>query len=216
MKLVILGANGQTGTALTAQALAAGHQVIAYVRKDGEIAPQRNLTVVVGNLDETDKLAGAIRGADAVVSVIGVPLGTRKTELMRWAQPLITVAMNQAGVSRFVLLSAFGVGETAHMASWYARLIYATMTKGIFEDKAESEKLLPSSGLDYTVLYSVNLKAGPRVSSAVIEPLREVRKVPGLPTLTFETVAAALLELASKSQLSYRDYLVTTAKGWKA
>ena len=50
MKLVIFGAGGKTGTLVTQQALDAGYEVVAYVRRpDSVTLEHENLKVVVGN-----------------------------------------------------------------------------------------------------------------------------------------------------------------------
>ena len=57
MKLAILGATGQTGQSLVAQALEAGHQVVAVVRTPSKLEIKNdNLTVVQGDVFSDDEL----------------------------------------------------------------------------------------------------------------------------------------------------------------
>lgn len=57
MKLVIFGVRGKTGTLVTQQALDAGYEVVAYVRRpDSVTLEHENLKVVVGELSDRAKI----------------------------------------------------------------------------------------------------------------------------------------------------------------
>ena len=57
MKVVIFGANGKTGKLLVEQALAQGHQVIAYIRRpESLLIDNPGLKIIVGNLNEPLKM----------------------------------------------------------------------------------------------------------------------------------------------------------------
>jgi hypothetical protein len=99
-------------------------------------------------------------------------------DLMRRSLPLIVRAVTDAGVDRLVVVSAFGVGDTAAKASPFAKLIYRTLVAAVFKDKELSEKVLPGSRLNWTIVYPVNLREAPAVPAAVKE-LSEVAAVPG-------------------------------------
>ena len=73
MNLTVLGAAGAAGVQLVEQALAAGHQVTAL-----PLGPRENLTLTAPSLhvvqgDATDRavVSQAMKGADAVISVLG-------------------------------------------------------------------------------------------------------------------------------------------------
>ena len=69
MKLTILGATGATGTCLTSQALAAGHEVTAVVRDPARLAGPAHprLRTVSADVMDPASIAPAIAGADAVI-----------------------------------------------------------------------------------------------------------------------------------------------------
>jgi putative NADH-flavin reductase len=72
MKLVIFGATGRTGVHLVKQALAAGHSVTALVRTPAKLTLQHErLTVLQGDAQDAAKVAQAVAGAEAVISVLG-------------------------------------------------------------------------------------------------------------------------------------------------
>ncbi|MGW1964665.1 NAD(P)-dependent oxidoreductase [Streptomyces sp. NPDC001935] len=216
MKIVVLGATGNIGSHVVKEALSQGHEVVAYVRNPDAVQRQTGLTVVRGPLDDRAALAKAFAGGDAVISAIGVALRAKKPiDLMQRTLPVITAAVQDAGVERFVLVSAFGVGDTAAKASFLGRLVYRTVVAAIFKDKALSEQNLPVTGLNWTIVNPVNLKEAPAVPAATVKPLDQVGRVPGLPTLPFANVARALVEIAADRGLAGQRVLVTTEKGWK-
>src|SRR5260370_571369 len=66
MKLTILGASGATGTYLTSQALAAGHEVTAVVRDPARLAVPAHprLRTVIADVMDPASIAPAIEAAD--------------------------------------------------------------------------------------------------------------------------------------------------------
>ncbi|MFC9558319.1 NAD(P)-dependent oxidoreductase [Agromyces sp. NPDC056965] len=211
MKLVILGATGHVGSETVDQALKAGHEVVAYARRPEVLAARPGLTIVGGSITDVPVMAAAFAGADAVISAVG----STEAGFARKTLPAITAAVSQAGVRRFVLVSAFGVGDTRQKASGFARLIYATVVKKLFVDKELAEAaVLPTLDLDCTVVYPVNLKAGPSVGAAVV-PLERVESVPGLPTLPYIDVAEALVRTAEDEARVGQRLLITTNDGYR-
>jgi uncharacterized protein YbjT (DUF2867 family) len=212
MKIAILGANGKTGAHLVRQALAAGHEAVAYVRRPETVPAQAGVTVAGGQLDDVAGMARAFAGADAVVCCIGPKVGLPamlKTDLMRTYLGPILKAVKQAGVDRFVLMSAFGVGGTARKASLPARIGYSTAMASIFGDKEQAEKLLPGSGLNWAAVYPVMLHEATPLARVTVKPMEEVDHVPGLPKVTFADVSAVLLDLATHPERPGQRFLIT-------
>lgn len=214
MKIVVLGATGNVGSRVTTQAVKAGHQVVAFARKPEAVEPQPGVTTTKGAAEDTAALAASAQYADAIlVSITG---STKDATFMQRMIPKITAAANQAGVKRIVLVSAFGAGDTADKASGFARLIYRTVLGKFFDDKAASDALLQSSGLDWTIVYPVNLKNTAALPEGpVVKSLSQVGKVPGLPTLPFDNAAAGILQVITDPKTIGQRILITTPKGWK-
>lgn len=212
MKLVIVGAAGNVGSRTADEALRAGWDVVGYVRRPEAVASKPGLTVVKGDAGDPSALAAAAKGADAVLVTITGPM--KDASFMQRTLPKVIAGVKQAGVQRLVLVSAFGAGDTAEKASGFARLIYRTAFGKFFADKAASDRLLVDSGLDYTIVYPVNLKDVPALPQCAVKRLEEVGKVPGLPTLPFTNLAQALVQIVGDESLSGARLLVTTPRGW--
>jgi len=78
MRIVIAGGSGFLGRRLTAAWLDSGSQITVLTRTPGRTALQAGATVRGWNPPSIDDdLVAALRGADAVVNVAGVPIGGR-------------------------------------------------------------------------------------------------------------------------------------------
>ena len=216
MKIVVLGATGSTGQLLTALALAQGHEVTAVVRRLGVLAPQPQLHIVQGSVQNSQDLQQAFSGADVVISCLGQRPGLRAfclgSQFQRQSLPAIISAINAAQVPRFVLMSSFGAGASAAQAGWFLRtFLYGLIAKKMFDDKAIAEQCLNRCLANWTALYPVTLLNLPTLQNAQLIPLDQVRLVPGLPWLSFATVAQHLLQLAGDQQYAGKKLLLCPA-----
>jgi len=214
MKIVVVGATGNVGSRTVDAALAAGHEVVAFVRRPEAVAARRGLTVLKGEATDVRALAQAAVGADAVI--VSITGSTKDATFMQRTLPPVIDAVRQAKAGRLVLVSVFGAGDTARKASAFARLIYRTVLGRFLADKAASDALLTGSGLDHTIVYPVNLKDAPALTETGIELLDDVARVPGLPTLPYANAASALVTIATDPSYAGQRVLVTTPKGWRA
>ena len=196
MRLVVLGATGATGRLLVDQALERGHEVLAYVRRPDALTERPGLTVVGGELTDRPALTTALAGADAVLVAIG-PTGVRGligADLMQRTLPVVSAAMAAAGVRRMVLLSAYGVGDTAASASPVAKLAFGTAVRSLYRDKKLAEAQLAATGLDVTTVYPTALSNSPATDSVDVRDLGTVAHVNGMPTISRAAVARAMLD----------------------
>ncbi|MEU6128457.1 NAD(P)-binding oxidoreductase [Saccharopolyspora sp. NPDC047091] len=218
MQIVVLGATGRTGGAAVEHALDRGHQVTAYARNPDAITPRPGLAVAGGAVDDVPAMTAAFAGHDAVVSCLGARVGAgylrHGTDFQRRSLPRILDAIEAAAVPRFVLLSSLGIGDTARKQSFVPRLFARTIAKRLFDDKLAAERDLPRCAADWTAVYPVTLRTGPADEDRELAPLDEVTAVPGMPVLTFATVAAALVDLVPERDGPRR--LVLTRRGaWR-
>ena len=202
MKIVVFGASGKTGTLLTNQALAAGHQVTVYVRRAGSILQQHpNLRVVVGNLNDDSKLKEAISGADACISTLGGNSLTKHTpEIITGIDHIVTL-MEQEGVKRFIYLSSLGAGESRYVMGLFIRLFIADiMLRVPLADHTTNEKRIANSKLQWTLVRPAGLTNGPKTGRLKHGSKNTVLK--GTPQISRANVASFMLE-----QLNYTTYL---------
>src|SRR4051812_40718186 len=104
MNITVLGATGGVGKEVVSQALEAGHEVRAYVRTPAKLdVAHPNLTVITGELIDSEAIRRAVHGTDVVISALGPSLDRKAT-----AMPLIegtrkiVDAMRAESVERYI------------------------------------------------------------------------------------------------------------------
>jgi len=214
MKFVVVGANGKVGSRVVESTLASGNEVVAYVRRPETVEPRPGLSVVQGDAADAAALAAAAQGADAVV--VSITGSMRDGTFMQRHLPAILDGARQARAGRVVLVSVFGAGDTVLKASGVARLVYRTVLRRFLADKAAADELLVKSGLEYTIVYPVNLKDAPASTAAAVKPLGEVRNVPGMPALPYQSAGEAIATIAGEPAYAGQRVLLSTAEGWRA
>jgi putative NADH-flavin reductase len=155
MKLTILGATGATGTALTRQALAAGHEVTAVVRDPARLAVPAHprLRAVTADIMDPASLAAAIDGADAVISAVG-PRGTGPTTVIQDSVRSIIQAMHKTGTRRLLQVSGSVVaddGESPYLRYLLKPLARRTFLRHVCADMRHGEDQIRGSDLDWTI-----------------------------------------------------------------
>ncbi|WP_375472189.1 NAD(P)-dependent oxidoreductase [uncultured Nostoc sp.] len=160
MKVLVIGAAGKTGRAVVEQAVAAGHQVTAFVHKADEYEVS-NVRVIEGDATDGATMDAAVVGQDAVVDTIGGKTPYKETTLESSAANTIIAAMQRNGVRRLVVTSMIGEGESEANATLYERLLVSTLLRGADKDKAAMESAVESSGLDWVILRPAILNDDP-------------------------------------------------------
>jgi len=160
MKVLILGANGKTGSLVVNQAVAAGHEVSVLVRRAGSSFPA-GVQVIVGNALKAEDVLGAMKQQDAAVECIGGTQPWKEQTLERDAMRNIVAAMEKSGTKRLVVVSAMGVCESTNQSPWWYRyLMVPTFLRGSTADKVAMETIVRSSKLDWVIARPPVLKEG--------------------------------------------------------
>jgi putative NADH-flavin reductase len=193
MNVLVLGATGRTGRRLVALSSLQGHQVTALVRSpDASIGSEPPARVLTGSATDTRAVDEAVSSQDAVLCALGPssPRDLIACRLMRATTDALVVAMERHGVRRLVLLSALGAGESARQAPVALRLTFGTMLRIVGRDKAESERRLRASSLEWTIVYPPRLTDGPKTEYRHGQTLR----LRGAPAVSRAAVAEFMVE----------------------
>jgi uncharacterized protein YbjT (DUF2867 family) len=210
VKFLVLGATGRTGVRFVKEALDQGHQVTALVRRaDATVDPRAQ--IVSGDVTDAATIATAARGHDAVISTLGVKNVRKTPTLITDTVRAVIASAKTSGVDRFVVVSAFGVGDSLAKASFLAGLIFRTALRKKYEDKAASEVLLKASGLKWTLEYpgALNDGVGSRYTAIALE---DVTTLPILPSTSRANVADFLLHSAVEDTFIRQIVVVTDTK----
>jgi putative NADH-flavin reductase len=204
MKIVVFGASGKTGTLITEQALAKGHHVTAYIRRDGSLLQQHpNLKVITGSLNDTSKLKEVVSGADACVSALGGnSLIKHSPEITAGIQTIVSL-MEQEGVKRLVYLSSMGAGESRKIMRPLIRFFIADiMLRVPLADHTTNEKQIAKSKLQWTLVRPAGLTNGPKTGR--LKHGTRIAVLKGNPQISRANVASFIID-----QLSDTSYINT-------
>jgi putative NADH-flavin reductase len=154
MKITVFGASGKTGLEVVKKALSQGFWVSAYVRRENALALQDpNLDIIVGNLDEKEKISELIKGSEACISTLGGSSLKKPAPEVRNGIALILDIMKEQKVARFIYLSSLGAGESRYYMGRIARFLVADLfLKVPIADHNINEDQIKNSDLDWTIL----------------------------------------------------------------
>lgn len=147
MTVVVLGGHGQIARRLLRLLTERGHVARGVVRNPEHVAELERLGAQAVVLDlERDELTDAVRGADAVVFAAGAGAGSgpeRKGTVDLGGAVKLIDACRAEGVARYLMISAMGAADPS--AGSEAMRPY-------LEAKAEADRRLTASGLDFTIV----------------------------------------------------------------
>jgi uncharacterized protein YbjT (DUF2867 family) len=140
MKVLITGGTGFVGPHVVRAAAGAGHDLRLLVR---DSTRSRDLPgqPVVGEMTNTVSLQHAAEGVDAVVHLVAIRQGPEELfkRVMEQGTRDLVAAAKEAGVRRFILMSALGTSaETKELVPYY-------------HGKWEMEQAVKGSGLEHVI-----------------------------------------------------------------
>lgn len=165
MRITVFGATGGTGRHLVEQAREAGHEVTAVVRPTAatDRIPE-GVRVERAEVMAPDSLHEAVRGADAVISALGIRPGA-KDPVCAPATRAIIGAMRATGTRRLVVVTASGHVNGAN-DDWLTRTVVKPALWRFlgrnWSDFADTDRVVEASGLEWTILRPSRLTNGGR------------------------------------------------------
>ena len=191
MRLLVLGANGKTGSQVVDLALARGHHVTAFVRSPSKVTRRHpRLEVRGGDPRRADELATALAGHDAVISALGVrpPGAFRPHTLVQECAASTVAAMTMTGVRRLVLVSAAVLFPEKGLRFAFFRWLL----KHIARELGTAEEIVRATSLDWTIARPPRLVEKPAASYR--------SRLDALPaggfTMSFRALAAFMIDAA--------------------
>ncbi|TVY43408.1 Flavin reductase (NADPH) [Lachnellula occidentalis] len=174
MQILIIGGSGRTGKIVIEEAVGKGHTITALVRKSASLSPSRGLTIIEGPLTAAS-IENAIVSSPVPPSAVIVTLNSLRTSDSPFSAPIsspsmmtdahieLIAAMKRHGMRKLVTMSAFGVGDSMPNLILPMRFILGHSNVAVgFKDHLEGEKVIRSSGLDWTIVKPAMLKDGER------------------------------------------------------
>jgi len=212
MKVALIGANGKIGSRILAEALNRGHEVTGIARNPASsIVESEKLTWVKADVQNTDELAEAIKGHDAVISSFGINWGDPKTfPLFSLVAQSILDAAKKAGVKRVINVGGAGsleaapgvqLVDTPHFPQEY----YAAAT----EQRNSLEVYRKEKDLDWTFFSpAILIEPGERTGKFRIGKDNPVFDAEGNSRISYEDYAIALIDELENPQFIKQRFTV--------
>ena len=157
MKLIVFGATGQVGVQVVKQALWRGHEVKAYGRNVHQLADtDPKLQLIKGALFDEGDVYDAIKGCDAVISVIGGAFdGADKSRSLGMKN--IVTQMKKAAVRRIVALGGMGILNFDEHSLLIDQKDYPQEYLPVGNEHRKAFEYLQASSLDWTFVCSPDI-----------------------------------------------------------
>jgi putative NADH-flavin reductase len=164
MNVLIFGASGGTGRELVKQGVEQGHNLTAFVRNPANFEIRHaNLRIVKGDITGYASVEGAAGGHDAVMSALGASTVLRREPAFTAGTRNIVKATEQAGVRRFIYLSALTVRAVRDQLNFLGRYVIAPIVlRNVAADHEANESIIQQSRLDWTIVRPPRLTNGER------------------------------------------------------
>jgi len=165
MKLAVFGATGGTGKQLVEQALAAGHEVVAFARDPSKLTTRHErLTIAPGDVTDQAAVECAVNGVEAVISVLGPRDNDRSKPITRGTQNILA-AMKKYGVRRFVLSSTPSASDPNDLPDFRFKIAIGLVRltlRSAYEDIVNTAQVVRASDCDWTIVRVSMLTDAPK------------------------------------------------------
>ena len=180
MKVLVIGANGNTGTRVVQRLKESPHQPIAMIRNPAQRGKFDDMGVTTVLADLEYPIDHAVKGCDAIIFAAGSGshTGKDKTVLVDHIGAIRSMVSAQVlGARRYIMLSALNadVNSRSTIAHYH-------------KAKGHADLHLSESDLDYTIICPGGLTDGPGTGEAVVNS-----QIHGDGQTSRENLAAALV-----------------------
>ena len=162
MKITIFGATGMVGKEIVQQALLNGDEVTAFGRNvfSAGFPENEQLKLIQGGLFDAGEVLHAIKGADAVVSVIGGAIdGTDKSRSLGMKN--IVEQMQKAGLGKIVALGGLGILDAADGSLLIEDENYPAEYYAVGQEHLKAYEHLKASSLNWTFVCAPDIADAP-------------------------------------------------------
>jgi uncharacterized protein YbjT (DUF2867 family) len=196
MDVVVAGGHGKVGIRLLRLLAEKGHRARGLIRNPDHAGDLEDVGAepVLCDIEALDDVSGCCEGADAVVFAAGAGPGSGP-ERKRTVDLGGALKLMRAGVRRYVMVSAISADRPEE---------WSEQMRPYYEAKAEADRKLVESGLDYTIVrpgaltdaagtgrvaVGTDLERGEIPREDVAATLLAVLETPGTVGTTFELVS---------------------------
>ena len=211
MKIALIGATGNVGSHVLKEALSRGHRVTAISRDAAKLPiGQENLTANETDVYDTDALASALRGHDAVISAFNS--GWQNPNLYadyKRGYASILAAAKRSGVKRILVVggaSSLVLPDGSLVFDAYIPKEFVHAVRGAMELLDDSKQ---ENELDWTFLSpAIDLQAGERTGKFRLGTDSPVMDGEGKSRISVADMAVAIVDEIESGQFIHRRFTV--------
>jgi putative NADH-flavin reductase len=219
---IVFGATGNTGKRVVPLLLAAGHSVRAFVRSPGKLQiSHERLQIVQGDVGDAEAVRAAIKGVQAVISLVGGPLGDKSFHggVLPPFIKAVHAGMREHGVKRLLVQAGAASVVRGEKFNFLKHVLVRQIdgrTRGdhgchIDNDEAISYLETSARDIEWMVTRSPLIVAKPSEGKRVVA----LDIMPWPPVVTFEDMAAYTVSLIDDDKAvktsKYCGYALTSA-----
>lgn len=211
MKIALIGASGNIGSAIRDEALSRGHQVTAIVRRPEKITVTNpNLTVAKGDVLE-GKVDELVKGQDAVISAYnpGWDNPDMYNEQIKAYQAIID-GVKKAGVKRLLVVGGAGSLEVSPGVQLIDAMDLPEQVKGgVLATRETLYMLQKETELDWTFLSpSMNIASGERTGKFRLGKDQLIKNEAGESRISTQDYAVAMIDELENPKHSRQRFTV--------
>lgn len=161
----MFGPTGGTGRGVIEQALTVGDKVTVLARNPAALEEfAGRITVVAGDVLDSDDVGRAVEGAEVVISALGIGMHRHATTVYSQGTANIIDAMKADGIRRLLVVStsSLEIPSPRQVGEWLlAKVLLHRLLAKPYADMALMEQRVRDSGLDWTLVRAARLTNGP-------------------------------------------------------
>jgi putative NADH-flavin reductase len=201
MKIAIIGANGKIGSRIAEEAISRGHTVTGISRSARRGAKNDRISWKTVDVLDTEQLADAIKGQDAVVSAFGIDWENPETyPLFNDVARSVLKAARKASVKRIINVGGAGSLEVAPGVQLVDTPSFPDMWRaGANEQRKSLEIFRGEKELDWTFFSpAIIIEPGPKTGKFRLGRDNPVFNEKGESHISYDDYAHALIDELEK------------------
>ena len=211
MKLAVIGASGKIGSRIAEEALSRGHTITGIARNPEAGIKNEKITWVKADVLDTEQLAKAIEGHDAVVSAFGIDwLKPETYSLFSNVALSVIAAAKKSGVKRLINVGGAGSLEVAPGVQLVDTPEFPELWKaGANEQRKSLDIFRKEKELDWTFFSpAIMIEPGPRTGKFRLGKDNPVFDENGKSDISYDDYAVALIDELEKPQFIRQRFTI--------
>jgi uncharacterized protein len=211
MKIAIVGASGKIGSRISAEAIGRGHSVTGIARNPDAGIKNENIKWVNADALDSESLASAIKGHDALISAFGIDWSRPETYPLFVDVSISEIAASKkAGIKRMIVVGGAGSLEVAPGKQLVDTPQFPEEWRaGANEQRKSLEVFRKENDLDWTFFSpAIIIEPGPRTGRFRLGKDNPVFDEKGNSIISYDDYAIALIDELEKPQFIRQRFTI--------